>query len=143
MLPSGSGKVDVNKHETKVRITTLFARNTTGNWRTVDNVRLLHPIPIQYLSPILSKEFGLKENAGAIRPGIQSHLAAKLSTLWAKDVAEQDQKEVKAWLRGKLKEQNLDGPLLKVVQTEEIISIPDGLKLNETVIYANTLRLDQ
>ncbi|KAA3436074.1 hypothetical protein [Rufibacter hautae] len=143
MLPSGSGKVDVAPGRTKVKFTSLYALNAQGTWSKVDNTHLLYPIPIQYLNPILAKEFGLKENAGAIRPGIQSELAENLSMSWARKVTEQDKNEVKVWLRRKLEHQNLHGPSLKVVQTVETISIPDGRILNSRVAYENTLRLDQ
>ncbi len=143
MLPSGSGTVDVDPDKTKVKFTSLYALNTEGTWSKVDNARLLYPIPIQYLNPILAKEFGLKENAGAIRPGIQSELAGNLSMAWAKQITEQDKKEARAWLGKKLKQQNFQESSLKVVQTVETISIPDGRKLNSRVAYENTLRLDQ
>ncbi|MBC3541778.1 hypothetical protein ACFSC6_09990 [Rufibacter sediminis] len=143
MLPSGSGKVDASADIAQISYTTVLGRNATGQWSRVDNARLLYPIPIQYLSPILSKEFGLKEDAGTIRPGIQSSLAGDLSILWAKHVTEQDRQEVKAWLRGRLGEQHFDASVLKVVKVEEVIAIPDGRKLNYKVTYENTLRLDQ
>ena len=142
ILPSGAGKTVVGADELRIKYTALFAKEELSDWIRVSPANLLYPIPVQYSPSIILSEFGLKDEPEPIGASRISRLLIKLKFLKSRNSSEEEQKEVKAWLRGRLQKEGYS-PVLRVVQVEEIVSTISGEILKKETKHEKIIQLDQ
>ncbi len=142
LMPSGAHKTEVpfDTNETEIKNITVKAINRQGNWQEVDRIKLLHPIPVQYFPPILSRSFGLSDDYSLKKRGKFEHFLSKIGILRPRVHDASVHAEAKAWLREQLIAQQLKPDTIKVSSFLQIISLPEGSIVSEIVkneaIYA-------
>lgn len=103
LLPSGAFTIKRTDDQVKLKVKQLYAMDNTGNWRKINLRLLLHPIPVQYLSPLVFKDFGfnndsLKNNRG------KHKFIKKLKILNTVSPGKEELKDLRTWLKTKLVE---------------------------------------
>lgn len=141
LLPSGATKATVAETEFIARYKVLYGQLEDGSWRRVDERLLLYPIPGQYEDLILSTAFGLKP-AEPVRKGGMLNVLGRLGILRYKRLTEAHQAEAKRWVKEKLREQGFTNPVLKIVQREEVVTVPEGKIIKVKITHENIIHLD-
>lgn len=122
LLPSGPKLLELNSGFLNINNTQLYGLDKEGNWKKIDHVKLLHPIPLQYLSPILSTKFGLENPLGTNSSPLIRFLNTSLFNSKRKEINNNGKKELAQWINRKLHDQGLSPDSIKIIKGMAVIS---------------------
>lgn len=142
LLPSGAGKVPVQKDNFTVKYLELYSQDKNGNWIKLNTHDLLYPIPVQYQSTIISNGFGLEKKANLGNRRIE-RILMKMRIIKNRDPSQRHISKANDWLIGQLNILGLKEPVIKIVQKEDLISTASGKIINDNTVYEKIICLNK
>jgi hypothetical protein len=143
LLPSGAGTIKKVDNYIALKSKTLYALDSSGNWKKIEISLLLDPIPGQYLPALLSHDFGLSIDSSRF-VSRRFRILKKLHLLNDKFLASNESRqEVEKWLKEKLIKQDLNPSKIKITSYVQTISAKTGAFLEKIIENERIISLDQ
>lgn len=127
LFPSGAGWLVLEDNHFSVQYEALFGMDTeTREYKELETVAFMQPIPKQYFSNVVGKRFGIDPQLKKTEYFRWSDNIVKMPFL---EVSESEVLLAKAWVRERLKEQGCLDDHIKVARLEARVQRPNkGLR---------------
>jgi hypothetical protein len=126
LLPSGGGTIKTTGDQMDLGVTSIYGKVAGRDaWTRLSPPEFVSPIPDAFFPPLAQRYFGLSP----IGPIANRTRVGLVITINPRKVPEEEVKNVKQWLRARLKESGCDDNVLRITQEVRTIRRSDGAEL--------------
>lgn len=135
VLPAVATKIDVGGDVAKVGVISIYGYESGNNWKRIDPVNLLEPIPVRYLSKIIRHDFGLTQTTYAVDNKLLS------LQLRGKPLSKEQEKQSQVWLSDRLQNLGYLNSQIKISNETIEIHLGSGKIIGRTVENEKVIQL--
>lgn len=119
LLPEGASNFVYTNKETGLSYTLMYGRTASGEWKAIEPISFISPIPVQYLPPVIAK-LTLPDTINAI--STRDKVLQRLHLADRYKITPNDRNELYKWFQHHLTKQHFDSAFVKLVTYTETIS---------------------